>query len=261
MPNPFPGVDPYLEGPMWSTVHSSLIEQIAWQLSPQVRPKYRVMTNQRVVMTRPDPIELAPSPTRFPDVGVYESGRAGAGNDPDSEVLVAPLTFRALMPEAVTQTFLEIQTTDSQTLVTAIELLSPTNKRGDGLKDFRKKRQELLAGPEHYLEIDLLRIGERFPVLQVLPSVAYFVFLSRADRRPRTEVWPIAVEQPLPKVPVPLLRGDLDVTLDLQSAWNAIYEHYGYDDPANHVGLPVVPLSPEQQAWADECLQKASLRT
>ena len=260
MPNPFPGMDPYLEGPMWSTVHSNLIEQMAWQLSPQLRPKYRVMTNQRVVLTRPDPIELAPMPTRYPDVGVYESGQVGTEVDSNSEVLVAPMTFRALMPEAVTQTFLEIQTTDSQSLVTAIELLSPTNKRGDGLKEFRNKRQEILAGPAHYLEIDLLRIGERFPVLQVLPSVAYFVFLSRAGRRPRTDVWPIAVEQPLPKVPVPLLRGDVEVTLDLQAAWNAIYEHYGYHDPMNHMGQPVVPLSAEQQTWADECLHTAGLR-
>ncbi|MBM4077063.1 MAG: DUF4058 family protein, partial [Planctomycetes bacterium] len=27
MPNPFPGMDPYLEGPMWSVVHHNLIEE------------------------------------------------------------------------------------------------------------------------------------------------------------------------------------------------------------------------------------------
>ena len=259
MPNPFPGMDPYLEGPMWSTVHSNLIEQMAWQLSPKLRPKYRVMTNQRVVLTRPDPIELSPPQLRLPDVGVFESGQSGSASE--SDVLVAPLTFQAVMPEAVSQTYIEIQTVDSQTLVTAIELLSPTNKRGDGLDAFRKKRQEILAGPAHYLEIDLLRIGERFPSSNVLPSVSYFAFLSRANKRPRIEAWPIALDHPLPTVPIPLLRGDLDVSLDLQAAWDAIYEHYGYDNAANHLGLPVVPLSVEQQSWADDCLHKAGLRS
>jgi hypothetical protein len=31
MPNPFPGINPYLEGPAWTTVHSNLVEEIARQ--------------------------------------------------------------------------------------------------------------------------------------------------------------------------------------------------------------------------------------
>ena len=142
-----------------------------------------------------------------------------------------------------------------------VEVLSPTNKRGKGLEEFQTKRQELLDGPAHYLEIDLLRIGDRFPSPNALPSVPYFVFLSRANRRPRIEAWPIALDQPLPTVPVPLLVGDPDEMLDLQRALNTIYEHYYYERATRHSGEPVVPLSEEQQAWADECLRKAGLRT
>ena len=32
MPNPFPGMDPYLEGDLWTTVHTDLCAEIARQL-------------------------------------------------------------------------------------------------------------------------------------------------------------------------------------------------------------------------------------
>lgn len=259
MPNPFPGMDPYLEGPLWSSLHGSLVEEIARQLNPMLQPTYLALPNSRVVLTRPDPIELLPVQDRFPDVGVYGT-EAGKPSE-ESETLTAPLTLTALMPEAITQSFIEIVTIGSRTLVTAIEILSPTNKRGAGLRKFRKKRQELLGGPAHYLEIDLLRIGKRFPVMSTLPSVPYFVFLSRANRRPRTETWPIVLNQPLPKVPVPLLPVDVDVTLDLQLAWNTIYNLYAYDRVVSHEGKPRVKLSVEQQSWADECLRKAGMKS
>ena len=94
-----------------------------------------------------------------------------------------------------------------------------------------------------------------------LPSVPYFVFLSRANRRPRVEVWPIPLEQPLPAVPVPLLPGDSDVPLDLQQALQTIYDWYSYDRVADHSGEPAVRLAPEQQAWADERLRAAGMRS
>ena len=139
MPNPFPGMDPYLEGPLWSSLHSSFVEEIARQLSPKLQPKYLVLPNSRVVLTHPDPIELLPMQERLPDVGVFAT--EGEGHQIDSDTLTAPLTFTALMPEAVTESFIEILTAESRSLVTAIEILSPTNKRGGGVRKFCKKRQ------------------------------------------------------------------------------------------------------------------------
>lgn len=40
MPNPFPGMDPYLEGPLWTTVRTSLVNEISRQLAPKLRPKH-----------------------------------------------------------------------------------------------------------------------------------------------------------------------------------------------------------------------------
>ncbi len=257
MANPFPGMDPYLEGPAWTTVHSNLIEEIARQLAPKIRPRYLALTNERVVVATPDPIELRPT-TRLPDVGVYGSE---AGDRPgESTIAAAPLVLDALLPESIPQSLVEIRDVYERRLVTAIELLSPSNKRGEGLAEFQAKRREYLVGDVHYLEIDLLRIGERFPVAGALPSVPYFVFLSRASKRRRVGIWPIPLEQPLPTVPVPLLAGDADVPLDLQHAFDTIYDLFSYDRAADHSGRPAEPLTPDQAAWVESRLRAAGLR-
>jgi hypothetical protein len=250
-------MDPYLEGPLWPTVHTSLVNEIAHQLAPKLLPRYFALPQQRVLVTVPDPIETY-SRTRFPDVGVYESEAVQAKSS--GAVAFAPLVLDALLPESMPESYLEIRDVEQRRLVTAIEVLSPSNKRGPGAEDHRKKRQELLSGDVHYVEIDLLRVGERFPLAGTLPSVPYFVFLSRATRRPRVEIWPIPLDQPLPTVPVPLLPGDPDVMLDLQQAFQAIYDWYGYDRAADHSAHPPLPLAPEQQAWAEQRLRAAGLR-
>jgi hypothetical protein len=55
------------------------------------------------------------------------------------------------------------------------------------------------------------------------------VLLSRHGRRPVTEVWPVQLNDRLPTVPVPLLPGDPDVTLDLQAAMDGVYDGMAYD--------------------------------
>ena len=105
----------------------------------------------------------------------------------------------------------EIRSTDGRRLVTAIEILSPTNKRGDGRKEYLTRRMRILRSMAHLLEIDLLRKGQRVPMQQALPDKSYFVFLSRAEERPLSDVWPITLHQTLPAVPVAeLVPGGID---------------------------------------------------
>jgi hypothetical protein len=49
MPSPFPGMDPYLEGALWTTVHFSLSAEIVRQLAPKLRPRYLVLPAERFV--------------------------------------------------------------------------------------------------------------------------------------------------------------------------------------------------------------------
>lgn len=260
MPNPFPGMDPYLEGPLWGVVHSNLIQMIAAQLAPQIRPKYLALTNERVTVTVPDAIELGGTRSRLPDVGLFQRTRDGIQPTGGVVVASAPLEMDGAMPESMTQTFVEIRHVETKRLVTSIELLSPTNKRGDGLEEYRAKRREMLASDASLLEIDLLRVGERFLMRGPLPSVPYFAFLSRACRRPRVEIWPIALDQPLPTVSVPLLPEDSDVALDLQAALSSAYELYSYDLATDHSGSPTVPLDPTQSEWVEQRLRAVGMR-
>jgi hypothetical protein len=95
---------------------------------------------------------------------------------------------------------------------------------------------------------------------QPLPSAPYFVFLSRAEKRPISDVWPIALEDPLPTVPVPLLPGDEDVLLDLQQAFTATYDLHGYDLLIDYSQPPEIPLDEEAAGWVDARLRQVGLR-
>jgi Protein of unknown function (DUF4058) len=257
MANPFPGMDPYLEGDLWPSVHADLTAEIVRQLSPQIRPKYVAITTRRIVMAPPDEIEIR-TPHRLPDVGVMKTDASGAVAS--AGATQAPLVLDMPQPEPIPLRSIELRDTEHNRLVTAIEVLSPTNKRGEGAAEYATKRTALLRGEAHMLEIDLLRVGVRFPLVGPLPSVSYFVFLSRVDRRPRIEVWPIPMDQPLPKVPVPLLDGDPDVELDLQAALTTIYDIVGYNLLIDYTRPPAVPFTPEQAAWADDILRRAGRR-
>ena len=68
------------------------------------------------------------------------------------------------------------------------------------------------------------------------------------------DVWPVAFAQPLPPVPVPLLPGDADVTLDLQQALSAVYDGFGYTAVLDYTRPPAAPLDPPHAAWAREQL-------
>lgn len=45
MPSPFPGMDSYLEGSEWSSLHVELSSEIARQLAGKLRPNYIVCAN------------------------------------------------------------------------------------------------------------------------------------------------------------------------------------------------------------------------
>jgi hypothetical protein len=258
MPSPFPGMDPYLEGALWTTLHHSLGTEMIRQLAPRLRPRYVALPVERFVMDIVSGVSVTTT-SIYPDVGVTEAP-LHSPTQAGGITVAAPLRLATLMPEAVPHVTIEIRDTRQRELVTAIEILSPTNKRGEGRREYVTKRQRLLLSVAHLMEIDLLRLGERVPMQQPLPSAPYFVLLSRAENRPWMEVWPIALVNPLPTVPVPLLAGDADVLLDLQAAFTAAYDLLGYDLIVDYSQPPDVPLANSEAAWAEAHLRTAGLR-
>jgi hypothetical protein len=258
MSNSFPGMDPYLEGDLWTTVHTDLCAEIARQLAPKLRPKYVALSTRRVVLAPPDDDEGSDR-HRFPDVGILSSH--SPGNSPTASVASAPLILPASFPEPIPHVSVEIRDVAERRLVTCIEVLSPTNKRGPGREEYASKRFQILSGTAHLVEIDLLRVGTRFPTAQPLPAVSYFVFISLAGRRHEVEVWPVALEQPLPVVQVPLLPDDSTVDLNVQQALAVVYDIIGYDELVDYTKPPPGPLTPAEAAWVDEQLRRAGRHT
>jgi hypothetical protein len=245
-------MDPYLEGDLWTSFHTQLGAQIARQLVPKLRPRYFALAEKRyVTVATGNGIESESA--RYPDVGVRRT-RSKKRKGTSEEALAAPLVIPTVISEPVPHVWVEVRDVARERLVAAIEILSPTNKTS-GREEYLEKRDEYLHGPAHLIEIDLTRQGQRVPVRKPLPTAPYFVFLSRVGRRPLMEVWPIAWDHALPSVPIPLLRGDSDVTLDLQEAFNQVYDQAGFDLAVHYDEEPDVPLPRELREWAQKVIR------
>lgn len=258
MPSPFPGMDPYLEGAVWTTFHFSLAAELVRQLAPRLRPRYLVLPVERFVLDTLDTVSITTT-SIYPDVGVVQSQHQPSGEGALT-IAPAPLRLATVMPEAIPHVTVEIRDTAERTLVTAIEILSPTNKRGQGRVEYLAKRDGILLSTAHLLEIDLLRQGQRVPMREPLPPAPYFVFLSRGRERPFTEVWPIDQRESLPTVPVPLLPDDDDMPLDLQLVFTSVYDLLNYDLVVDYRQPPPIPLAEADAIWVESSLQAAGLR-
>ncbi len=257
MVSPFPGMDPYLEGSLWTSFHHELATEIVRQLRPRLRPKYLAFPEHYFVSGPPEVVVAAGS--LYPDVGVFK-GKASRLPKDGAVALAAPLRMKTVMSLPIPHVHIEIRDSARRKLVTAIEFLSPANKRGEGRQQYLRKRRRFLKSTVHLLEIDLHHRGRRVPMQEPLPQAPYFVFLSRARKRPWTEVWPIAFDQPLPSVPVPLLKGDADVSLDLQEAFDRVYEQSDFDLALDYSKPPEVSLPAEEATWVENHLKTAGLR-
>jgi hypothetical protein len=251
-------MDPYLEGSLWMSVHTTLAVEITRQLNPRLVPRYIALTTRRYVMDTPEESEVLIGET-YPDVAVLTSGPPQGGRGAVATI-ASPLRMATLIRTPVPHITVEIRDVAKRRLVTVIEVLSPTNKRGDGYREYRDKRERILRSPAHLMEIDLLRKGRRVPMQGTLPSVPYFVFICRREQRLATDVWPITLDQPLPEVPVPLLPGDDDAKLDLQQALTNVYDESALRYMIDYSKPPEIPLTPEQAAWVDERLRAAGPR-
>jgi|SRR5581483_6225847 len=259
MPSPFPGMDPYLEGELWTSFHALFVPEIIRLLMPQLRPRYIALAQKYQIAVDSSDAKKAAAET-YPDVRLVHTGTPSAPAL-TSAFGTAPLEMATVIAHSEPHLWIEIRDIKNRKLVTAIEFLSPGNKIGRGRRKYLRKRQRLLDSTAHLLEIDLLRHGQRVPMARRLPSVPYFVFLSRVEKRPITQIWPIRLDEPLPDVPVPLLAGDPDAVLTLQKALSAAFELSDFDALVDYQQPPDAPFSADDAAWVDSYLREKSIRT
>lgn len=264
MSSPFPGMDPYLEGEMWQEFHETLANQIRTQLIQQLSPDYVALLAKRYVISSTGIGLFGTKQDRviYPDVHVVQTPKlseaALAYTDPVTKI--EPVEIVSPIWEEIPILSVEIRDVAERRLVTLIEILSPANKIGQGAREYAERRLEIMGTQTHLLEIDLLRRGERIELMAEPPAAAYYVYLSRVQRRPRTKVWPIPLPAPLPIVPVPLLPPDPDVKLDLQAAVDACFNLVGYERLLDYsVPPPPSELSAEDAKWLAEQRQAVGL--
>lgn len=172
-------------------------------------------------------------------------------------------------PEEMREVYIEILSVpDESRVVTAIEVLSPSNKNADnqGQELYLTKQAEILSSQTHLIEIDFLRSGEH--TVAVPPDMLlgrgdwdYLVCLHRGGQKEeRYEVWAIPLPQRLPRIHVPLQEGDPDVVLDLQAVFNRCYDEGPYARRVDYRSEPPTPMKDDDAQWADTLLRERGFR-
>jgi hypothetical protein len=248
-------MNPYLEQEdVWEDFHGRFIPFAAEWIGAQVQPAYIVKMGvnvyiheppyeQRVLLGRPDVMIADP-----------QRQRAATGN---TATIEAPAYARMVLAlDICREPYLEIRDRQSRQLVTAVELLSPTNKRpGPDREQYLRKRRQYFYTRVTLVEIDLLRGGPRLP-LEDLPECDYYALVACPEEHPRVALWPFRLRDPLPTIPIPLRPPDSHATLDLQAVLQRTYDAAGYRHYI-YEGDPKPALSKSDQAWAAALVRTA----
>ena len=128
MPSPFPGMDPFIEGDLWTPFHTQMGVEIAHQLAPKIAPRYVAIPEKRLVVDSPDDFGVLVEEI-IPDVAVRRTNKAGPVS-PATERGRAPLQMETVVVRKEPHVWVAIRDAKNRHLVTAIEILSPTNNRG-----------------------------------------------------------------------------------------------------------------------------------
>ncbi len=246
--SPFPGMDPWMEL-RWRDVHASMIIYIRNQLQRQLPDPLIARAEETVSID-----DLGPDrpPSARPDITVVEDQQ-----DELHESAVATLS-----PVAEVAHVQIIDPSSGDRVITAIEVLSPTNKLpGEGRKAYRSKQHHFVSAGVNLVEIDFVRVGDWiFSVTEnALPPekrTPYMICVFRAVHPYERAFYPLPLRERLPRFAIPLRSQDKDIVLDLQPVIDEAYETGRYDRTDYRRPLKPPP-PPEDVAWASEILRKA----
>ena len=264
MTSPFPGMDPYLEA-SWGDVHNTLITYAREQLQPLLPPDLRARAEECLVVESPDSSRR----TIRPDLHVSGRPRPRGNPAPPAEgagiAVAEPLRF-LIDDEPEIRRYLEILDIRSgRRIITALEILSPSNKApGPGRDKYLQKQRELAEAGVNTIEIDLLRGGLRTLAVSddLIPAshrTAYAAWVRRADSGV-LEYYRGPLRERLPAIHIPLRPEDADVPLDVQALIDRCYLTGAYGDDLDYRADPVPPLDPADAAWADALLRERGFR-
>jgi hypothetical protein len=258
MRSPFPGIDPYLESQdLWPDFHARFLIYCCDAISARLPNAYIALVDERIRLV--EPLSGHESLIR-PDLIVEHREPATpvpATSAGAATAILEPVVIPLPEFEEMRQTQIRILHVSDRSVVTVLELLSPSNKVNSGVFDYLDKRVKLQAQPVHLIELDFLLGGQRLPMRRPLPSGDYFALIARAERRPNCDVYAWSVRHPLPEIPVPLRPPDPDIFINLAGLYAMAFERGSYARVLDYQTPLQVPLSPEDRAWAEELVRSA----
>lgn len=135
-------MDPYIEDPeIWSDFHGRLADEISAQLNQGLGPRYVARLTPRLTY---ETIEIGERRSVRPDVGVWQPQPPSGEPSRKAGVAVAEPVENSL-PMEVPQRLYSVHVLEVASLrrVTAIEILSPVNKRKshEACEDYLRKRR------------------------------------------------------------------------------------------------------------------------
>ncbi len=261
MPSPFPGIDPYLESQhYWPDFHANFVPAWREAVGAALPGHYEARIDEQVEI-----LELDPNGSRFirPDVAVIHqpgtSPRAPA-REPSGSGLATleAVTIPFPVMEEVRERWIKIIHRPSRKLIAVLELLSPTNKTNPGRGQYLAKRSQLFVESLHIVEVDLLLGGQRLPMARSLPQGDFYVITARSDQRPRAEVYTWTLRDKLPVIPIPLLKPDQDIFVDMAAVYAIAFERGGYANSIDYAVELAVPLEADKSRWASETAKRAA---
>ena len=261
MPSPFPGMDTYIENPrIFPDFHDAFVSTLREALMQGLPSPYFAALGRRAWVEVSD---------RYigPDVAVFRSERrpANRGTTAVAEPEVAePVVVHVPHDERV-EPFIEIISGrgPDRRVVTIIELLSPSNKtHGEHGRDlYLRKHRELLWSKTHLLEIDLLRAGVHTTAVphprleRKVSRYDYHACLKRFDNVEDFFIYPILLSRALPTVRFPLLPGDGDVSVNLQTVFDRTWDAGPYSREIDYLTDSIEPpLRPEDVGMIRDCV-------
>jgi len=259
--SPFPGMDPYLEQ-YWGDIHSSLIVYMKDQINEQLPSGLQARVEESVMV---DDDER--SRTIYPDVTVAEDnddasrGGLAVAVVQSTEAIAAPCVVLLIDEQKVDRHVEIVDLSSGGRVVTAIELLSPSNKReGDGRIAYLQKQNDYIESGVNLVEIDLVRSGlftVAVPYERVPSSCKthYLICIRRSLRRGQAELIPVSLYEPLPNFHVPLRSTDKDVVLRLQPLIEDCYRRGRYTS-IDYGQDSFPPLSKPDYVWSRQLLPK-----
>ena len=265
MPSPFPGMDPWLEGPgIFPDLHNTLIIELKRVLNACLPAPYFATAANRVW--------IDDSQNREPDVAVFKEPDFSPGAASGGVALLDAAGMMVLEDpdwiDPFEEPYLEIRSSIEERLVTAIEILSPSNKQeGAGRNSYRQKQAEMRAGSVNFVEIDLLRGGmhttliSRQSLRANFRAYDYHICILPANLPGRILVTAFRMQDKIPRIGIPYDAAEPTIPIDLQALVYKSYADSKYERRIDYAKPCIPKLSTEQQLWADEILKSKGTAT